>query len=394
MNVANILIFSFPYWGHTQQLLKIARCLTENGHRVYLDISKQYRSQADKAVVCLDCRFTVGTAHGPDDETALYYYVDGVLKCCAAYLEHYQVYRELEPNLVVYDASAIWGKEIAKWLHIPYIASVTMQPYLLENEACNRFCRSTGDRKQLRMFERVLLQKYPHCGPASLGEMLYAKGMRNIVYTTRSLCLHPEKLDETYIFAGAMIDLPQKSVSPEKLERGRRNVLIAFGTILEKPELISQCVESLQDTTFSIYVSAGQSAERLAHQYASPNIHISPRQPQLDLLQNAVVFITHAGHNSVVESVYCRVPMLAFPQTNDQFRNTDMIEELGIGKRLREPIVTKEIRKAVLELAEDAQVGQRLESTAKSLRATNPLRTILSVIEEQLAKEATYERKI
>lgn len=55
--MARILIFSFPYWGHTQQLLKIARYLSENGHQVFLDISEKYRFQADKAVVCLNCRF-------------------------------------------------------------------------------------------------------------------------------------------------------------------------------------------------------------------------------------------------------------------------------------------------------------------------------------------------
>lgn len=383
--MTSILIFSFPYWGHTQQLLKIACYLVENSYRVYLDISKKYRSQANSAVVCLDCRFMEEVAAGPmDDESALYYYADGVLKCCAAYLEHLQVYRELEPELIVYDASAVWGKEIAKRLNIPYIASVTIQPYLLEHGTCDRFGRSAAARKRLHMFERVLLQKYPHCGPSSFEEMFYAKGMRNIVYTTRDLCLRPEKLDNTYVFAGAMIDLPQKSAFPERKGRGRQNVLIAFGTILEKPELIDQCVKALQDTPFSLYASAGRSAERLARQYASPSVHILPRQPQLDLLQDAAVFITHAGHNSVVESVYCRVPMLAFPQTNDQFGNADMIEALGLGRRLQEPIAAKEIRKAALELAGDAQVGERLESLSESLRRKDPLRTILLVIKEQL----------
>ena len=106
------------------------------------------------------------------------------------------------------------------------------------------------------------------------------------------------------------------------------------------------------------------------------------------------MFINHAGHNSMVESVYYRVPILAFPQTNDQFGNANMIEELGLGRRLSEPIANKEIRRIVLELACDTQIGQRLEVISKSLRAKDPFRTILRVIEEQLLKGATYERKI
>lgn len=393
--MARILIFSFPYWGHTQQLLKIARYLSENGHQVFLDISEKYRFQADKAVVCLNCRFMEkSVSRTMDDETALYYYADGVLKCCATYLEHLQIYIELEPDLIIYDASAVWGKEIAKRLYIPYIASVTMQPYLLEHATCGRFSRFSEIRKPMRIFERVLQQKYANCGPSSFEEMLYAKGMRNIVYTTRDLSLRPEELDDTYVYVGAMVDVPPKNSSAEKKIEDRRNILISFGTILEKPDLIRQCVEALQDTPFSIYVSAGRFAELLARSFSSPNVHILPRQPQLELLQDAVVFINHAGHNSMVESVYYRVPILAFPQTNDQFGNANMIEELGLGRRLSEPIANKEIRRIVLELACDTQIGQRLEVISKSLRAKDPFRTILRVIEEQLLKGATYERKI
>ena len=40
--------------------------------------------------------------------------------------------------------------------------------------------------------------------------------------------------------------------------------------------------------------------------------------PQLELLQRAALTITHAGLNTVLESLSCAVPMVAIPIANDQ----------------------------------------------------------------------------
>lgn len=388
--MANILIFSFPYWGHTQQLLKIARYLAANGHRVYLDISKEYSTQADRAVTCLNCRFMQNrTAIEPmDNEDALYYYADGVMRCCIEYLSHLDTYRRLQPNLILYDTSAVWGKEIAKSLRIPYIASVTMQPYILEHWIHGQFGKTSKQIKRIRMYERILRMKYYQFGFVTLSEMIYAKGMQNIVYTSRDMCMHVNELDDTYIFVGAMTDLSEKKMSVTEKEENCKNILISFGTILDKPVLIGQCIEALWDMPYTLYVSAGQSAELLNRQYRSSHIHIQSRQPQSKLLQSAALFITHAGHNSMIESVFYRVPMLALPQVNDEFGNANMIEEMGLGKRLRVPITTEKIRKAALQILEDIQIKQRLEKTAKSLQVKDPLYKILEAIEDQLVERS------
>ena len=61
----------------------------------------------------------------------------------------------------------------------------------------------------------------------------------------------------------------------------------------------------------------------------SPNIKIVKWLPQIDLLghKDIKAFVSHAGHNSVYESTYHGVPLVAFP-------NAKKITHLGLGLRV------------------------------------------------------------
>jgi MGT family glycosyltransferase len=57
-------------------------------------------------------------------------------------------------------------------------------------------------------------------------------------------------------------------------------------------------------------------------------------QSQLDVLEHAAVFITHAGMGGSVESLWFGVPTVAIPQAVDQFANAAMLEAIGAGVQL------------------------------------------------------------
>jgi MGT family glycosyltransferase len=73
------------------------------------------------------------------------------------------------------------------------------------------------------------------------------------------------------------------------------------------------------------------------------NIFIYPFVPQLEILKQTSVFITHGGMNSVNESIYYGVPMLVMPVGNDQPAVARQIETLHMGKRLSKKHLTPEI---------------------------------------------------
>lgn len=70
------------------------------------------------------------------------------------------------------------------------------------------------------------------------------------------------------------------------------------------------------------------------HQYCN-NVYFFSRVPQLQVLQQADVFITHGGLGSIKESIYYGVPMLVYPLDPhyDQNGNALKVEYHGIGLR-------------------------------------------------------------
>nr|CAB3476185.1 unnamed protein product [Digitaria exilis] len=84
---------------------------------------------------------------------------------------------------------------------------------------------------------------------------------------------------------------------------------------------------------------------------------VVPWSPQERVLGHAATgcFLTHCGWNSTLETVAAGVPVVAFPQWGDQCTDAKfMVEELGIGVRLRAPPLRRE---AVREAVEAAVAG-------------------------------------
>ena len=65
----------------------------------------------------------------------------------------------------------------------------------------------------------------------------------------------------------------------------------------------------------------------------SPNIKVVPWLPQNALLAHKDIkaFVSHVGHNSLYESAYHGVPLVAIPLFGDQFSNAMKAEQFGLG---------------------------------------------------------------
>ena len=63
------------------------------------------------------------------------------------------------------------------------------------------------------------------------------------------------------------------------------------------------------------------------------NIKVQDWLPQNDLLAHKDIkaFVSHVGHNSLYESAYHGVPLLAFPLYGDQQSNAKKVEHVGFG---------------------------------------------------------------
>ncbi|CAN4096168.1 unnamed protein product [Withania somnifera] len=94
---------------------------------------------------------------------------------------------------------------------------------------------------------------------------------------------------------------------------------------------------------------------------------------QIDVISHPAIrgFLTHCGWNSVLESIWCKVPMLCFPIFTDQFTNRKLVVsewkvgyDLSIGRILRRQEIAQKLDCFITE-ANELRIN--LEETKKKL---------------------------
>ncbi|WP_345271505.1 glycosyltransferase [Nibrella viscosa] len=104
------------------------------------------------------------------------------------------------------------------------------------------------------------------------------------------------------------------------------------------------------------------------------HVHFFSRVPQLQVLQQANVFITHGGLGSVKESIYYEVPMLVYPLDPhyDQPGNALKVEHHGLGLRgvFHNERVT-DLRTKLKRLLDDKSFKSRLRQFKAKTGATH-----------------------
>ena len=80
-------------------------------------------------------------------------------------------------------------------------------------------------------------------------------------------------------------------------------------------------------------------------------IQVLPYVDQIAVLQQADVFLSHCGMNSVNESLYYQVPLIMYPQTSEQGGVATRVSHLGAGVMLQKnnPVAICEAVQQVIE---------------------------------------------
>ncbi|KAL0409947.1 UNVERIFIED_CONTAM: UDP-glycosyltransferase 86A1 [Sesamum latifolium] len=83
-------------------------------------------------------------------------------------------------------------------------------------------------------------------------------------------------------------------------------------------------------------------------------------------------FMSHCGWNSVLESIWCRVPLICFPLFTDQFTNRKLVvNDWKIGINLCDgPSITREEVKEKIKYLMSGQTSEELRNTIKKVSST------------------------
>ncbi len=168
-------------------------------------------------------------------------------------------------------------------------------------------------------------------------------------------------------------------------------IYVSLGTVFNaQPKVFETILDGIALGEARVVVSAGASFERLASR-AGPSVHVFRRVPQVALLSQVDLVITHGGNNTVQECLAAGRPMIVIPFGGDQIANARRVERLGAGVALMpDQLSAARIRDAIDAVHVPACVA-RAKSLGASLAGLDGAATAASAI---LALVAARQRTV
>lgn len=153
--------------------------------------------------------------------------------------------------------------------------------------------------------------------------------------------------------------------------RGKPGKLVYFslGTLVTSDvNLINRLLEILSKSGNRFIVSKGQMHEEIK---MYPNMWGDKYVDQKAVLQEVDLFITHGGHNSIIEAFYYGVPgLLVLPVFADQFDSAQRVEESGFGIRLNPFTCSEyELLESVDRVLNNDTIKQKMKTISARLKS-------------------------
>ena len=352
--MSKIVFFCIPAHGHTNPTLGVVRELISRGHQVFYYSYNMMRDKIESTgavfVSCdkydqeqqLDAKD--GARIGKDLAFSTQILVDTTLALDDAVCEHM---KELNPDCIVADSMAVWGKAVALKLGIPFVSSTTTFAF---NQHSAKIMKQSPEQifgmifsmsKINKNIKRLQDKGYPV--KSVLDIIQNDNNTDTIVYTSPEFQPCSKTFSDKYVFVGPSIR-PVENVIEKKLDK---LIYISMGTVInDSVGFYKKCIEAFANTKYQVIMSVGNLINIEDLGAIPDNITISRFVDQMAVLSQADVFLTHCGMNSVNESLYYKVPLVMFPQTSEQDGVATRVEQLGAGVRLKN-INVKSIRTTI-----------------------------------------------
>ncbi|MDP9326069.1 MAG: glycosyltransferase [Candidatus Dormibacteraeota bacterium] len=184
--------------------------------------------------------------------------------------------------------------------------------------------------------------------------------------------------------------VPQGSTLPEWARHlnDRPTVFASLGTVFNStPGALEAIIEGLKDEPINLVVAIGPGQDPGRFGTLPPNVRLESYVPQVLLLEQCDLFVTHGGFNSIKESSIAGVPMVVMPITADQPYNAERAAALGIAEVIAPDHRTPEaVRNAVQKvLQEPSYRAQAKKFQAQMQELPGPEDTVKLIEELALA---------
>ena len=331
--------FCIPAHGHTNPTLGLVKALAEAGHKVYYFSFEMFRAKIENAgatfIPCDEYDFEMEDKEnadrvGKDQAFAVELLVSSTLALDEMVTEKIAV---LQPDVIVADSIAYWGKLAAMKHGIPFVSSTTTFAF---NRYSSRYMKhGVGETLKMlfsmpkvnKQIKRLQEKGYPVKGLLDIVQN--DNDTNTVVYTSKYFQPCSDTFSDKYHFIGPSI----RPITDAFEKKAKKTVYISMGTVNQNREFYRNCIHALGKTDYQVIISMGTNTD---HFDAVPeNIELYESVDQMAVLSIADAFITHCGMNSASEGLYFGVPLILFPQTPEQDAVAKRVEELGAGVRLK-----------------------------------------------------------
>ncbi len=194
----------------------------------------------------------------------------------------------------------------------------------------------------------------------------------NVVFTSKYYQPYGDEFDDNkYKFVGPSI-INRQEVKEFKIENpdNKKLVFVSLGTIVNQNiKFYKDCFEALGSRDDLIVImSVGKKIDIKDLGMIPENFRVYDYVPQLEVLEQVDLFITHGGMNSSSEGLYNDLPLIVVPQMVDQFAVAKRVKEFGAGIELKGNVNSSSISKAVNEVLSNNSYKENAEKIGKSLR--------------------------
>ena len=363
--------------GHVFSSLPMIAELIKKGHRVtYFSVPRYKEMLADIGADYKEVRSALTNNGQADKDIATDMMAELPLRFLsegAATIESImEVLREDKPDAIITDAIAIAGRLAAAELKVPMIMLFTSFASNDKFSLCRHwpvYPDTNPARAKAKALAEELAAKYGTPAYDVYG-IFEGKGDLNIV--TQPASFHPAAatFDDSFVFAGPQVMNRTDSGNWEAPEGDAPLMYTSLGTLFNAwPEFYHILYGVVKDMDIRVVSSVGSTLTKEELGEIPANVKTFSFLPQLEVLDNADFFITHAGIGSVMEAAYYGVPMLAIPQMDEQAFTAKCMVEAGLGVMIpKEELTPERLKEGLHELTTNPIYKENVQKMSAELK--------------------------
>lgn len=367
-------MINVPYAGHTNPTLPLAAELVKRGHSVIYVNAPEFKDKIEKTGAVF-----VSYADYPEGLSEQ----QKKVRCFKAAF-HTAMQLEQKFDLLIYEMFFYPGQVIAERLGIPCVRQFSQPAWNLETvRDASAVWKLSCKLIDMQVMGKRNAAEMGMGRKTLIDSVLNDRPELNVVYVPKLFQPKHESFDERYVFVCPTMKAAMAPHAKIPYDAMKRPIIyISMGSIISSRIFCKRCIKAFGGKNLSAILSTGQIDPKTLGPIPQ-NIFTYAFVPQLEILQNVDLFITHCGMNSVNEAMSFGVPMLAMPIINDQIANAKRITELGIGMRMRAfPSTADKLCTNALQVLNSAKIKKNAYCVKERIADENSFSDVVARVEK------------